>query len=98
MPALQARLLQDRPQQVLGGAGVGGAFQDDQLAGPQVRRAASRPVLTMYDRSGSRASASGVGTQMMMASASTKRPESLVASKRPPATSSATRSEQMWPM
>ena len=53
---------------------------------------------TMYDRSGSRASPSGVGTQMMMASASTKRAGSLVASKRPLATSSATRSAQMWPM
>ena len=34
---LQAALFEDRPQHILGGAGIGRAFQNDELAGPQVR-------------------------------------------------------------
>jgi len=58
----------------------------------------ARPVDSMYDRSGSRHSVSGVGTQMMMQSASRNRALSVVASNRPVSTRSFIRALEMWPM
>ena len=55
-------------QHVVGGAGIGGQFQHDELARAQVRRDRAGAVFLTKERSGSRWRVSGVGTQMMITS------------------------------
>ena len=65
-----------------GRAGVGGAFEDDQLAPAAASRQPARWRRPRTEMSGSRVLPSGVGTQMLMMSASRRRAMSVVAVSR----------------